>query len=591
MRLKVKKLASAICLSTISASLILSGCNGSSSSNSTPVPPPSPVITGKVTDGPNNPIRNAQVILYSASANGPIKLGESTSNNNGEFSISYTLPASGRYVYIVAQGGSISGSNNPNINLVNVIGSQGNIPSHVVIDELTTVVSYQSFTHDWTSTTNPTLLQTDQNTSNLEAGFSTYQSLVNPVTGDFTYQYPSTSPTGGQLVAQANTLALCVQDANNCASLSNYYQTAPHQDTFTLMSGLKLANSTALISTNALLNSSSTLPYQPLTPLQQTALSIIYSGTDFNFDAPYGITSDKSGNIWITNAGHNGLTEIKNTSNSALSVELYNATSYDLGDNPFGIAADKDGNIWVANHSINTVTELELNPDGTYTPHVFDNNAGYAFASPYYLTSDSEGNIWVTNNQNYTVTEIEKNQSGGYSPVIKNNLNVPMGIAADQDDNIWVAESVGAAVTALIKNQNYAPVRYDGSTYAFDRPYGVTVDNEGNIWVANNNGDSVTELEKNSGYSPLIYNNASTPSPYTFNDPMFLKADFGDSIWVTNNNGNSVTEIVNTSNGRVPHLYDNSSYGFNGATGIAIDKAGNIWVTNANNNTVTEIIN
>src|ERR1700677_3348367 len=360
MNSKIRKLTLALGLSTLGSSLILSGCHGNSGSSSTPNPSPSPVITGKVMDGPSNPIRNAQVILYSAGANGSTNLGEATSNNNGEFSLNYTLPSSGQYVYIVAQGGSTSGNNNPNINLVNIIGSQGNIPNQVVIDELTSVASYQSFSHNWTSTANPTLLQTNGNTSSLEASFSTYQSLVNPITGDFTLQYPITSPTGNQLGAQANTLALCVQDASDCEILMGYYQTAPHQDTFSLMAGLKKASNSALASTTALLTASNTLPY-PLAPaLNQTALSIVYNES---FNQPYGIAADKDGNIWVTNVNGDGLTELKSNINGSYSVQQYSPTAYDLGDHPFGITADNAGNIWVANHSINTVTELVKNQD------------------------------------------------------------------------------------------------------------------------------------------------------------------------------------------------------------------------------------
>src|ERR1700677_1236664 len=155
-------------------------------------------------------------------------------------------------MYLVAQGGvTESQPNNANINLVNIIGEGPTVPTSVTVNEATTVAAYQTFTNDWTNATIPTLVQTPANTNGMAISFSTYQSMVNEVTGEASGRVP-------QLLPQAAVLALCVQQANNCDILagSTYLNTSPRSDTFSLMTGLKVANSAAITRVNSLLTTS-----------------------------------------------------------------------------------------------------------------------------------------------------------------------------------------------------------------------------------------------------------------------------------------------------------------------------------------------
>src|SRR5215472_15706598 len=97
-------------------------------------------IKGQVLGG-GAPIANSKVTLYAATAGEPKQLAQAKTDNEGRFEIRATRLTAAS-LYLLAFGGEpkVRGSgNNPAIALLAVLGSKA--PAHVVINEMTTVVS------------------------------------------------------------------------------------------------------------------------------------------------------------------------------------------------------------------------------------------------------------------------------------------------------------------------------------------------------------------------------------------------------------------------------------------------------------------
>src|SRR5215831_5069101 len=98
-------------------------------------------IKGKVLGG-GAPIGNSKVTLYAATAGEPKQLAQTKTDNQGQFEVRVTRVPAGSSLYLFAFGGEPKvrgGGNNPAIALLAVLG--GKPPTHVVINEMTTVAS------------------------------------------------------------------------------------------------------------------------------------------------------------------------------------------------------------------------------------------------------------------------------------------------------------------------------------------------------------------------------------------------------------------------------------------------------------------
>jgi len=116
-----------------------------------------------------------------------------------------------------------------------------------------------------------------------------------------------------------------------------------------------------------------------------------------------GITLDKNGDVWVTNA-NGSVTKITGSSATValgpIAVGGITSTS-----DPWGIAADSNNTVWVNNFNTNSVTQLDTNgnalsPAGGFT-------AGGLINGPREgVAIDRSGNVWIVNHGNNTVTEL-----------------------------------------------------------------------------------------------------------------------------------------------------------------------------------------
>ena len=243
-------------------------------------------------------------------------------------------------------------------------------------------------------------------------------------------------------------------------------------------------------------------------------------------DAGYGITSDSSGNIYVTGSTSGGLDGTSAGSND-LFVVKYNSSgvkqwtkqlgtsSYEVGR---GITSDSSGNIYVTgdtggsldgNTSAggNDLIVVKYNSSGVkqWTKQLGTSSTEYA----YDITSDSSGNVYVTG---YTSGALDGNTSAGDRDlfVVKYNSSgvkqwtkqlgtssyeVGRGITSDSSGNIYVTGDTGGSLDGNTSagGNDLIVVKYNSSgvkqwtkqlgTSSTEYAYDITSDSSGNVYV------------------------------------------------------------------------------------------------------------
>jgi hypothetical protein len=318
--------------------------------------------------------------------------------------------------------------------------------------------------------------------------------------------------------------------------------------------------------------------------------STTLSGTDdgtgmaAEFNAPFGVAVDGSGNIYVADTGNDTIREVmpggvvmtiagtptfSGTSDGSEGTALFNS--------PSGVAVDGSGNIYVADTGNNTIREITAG--GTVMtiagmPMVAGTTDGSGsaalFTAPSGVAVDGSGDIYVADTGNNTIREIT---SGGMVTTVAGTaqttgtddgtgpaaqFNSPSAVAVDGSGNVYIADSgnntiremmPGGVVTTLAGNSVLASGTDDGVGTAaqFTNPTGVAVDSNENIYVADSDNSTIREI---------------TP-------------------------GAMVTTIGGTP--EAPGVGDGlgGDAQFTSPAGIAVDGSGNIYVSDSNNDYIS----
>jgi secreted PhoX family phosphatase len=259
-------------------------------------------------------------------------------------------------------------------------------------------------------------------------------------------------------------------------------------------------------------------------------------------DQPYGMTFDKYGNVWVSDTNNNRIVEFKTpfTINEPSSVVI-GSPSFDKGvyptsasslAAPYGISFDKSGNLWAVDYYDNRILEyvppfedgmnatlvlgqydFTSNSDGT-TPNTLNLPSAIAF--------DKKGNLWVTDSLNNRILEFsypfstgepamlvvgQKNFTTNYPGITNDSLNTPYGITFDSTGNLWVTDgnnarvleyvrpfSNGMAASMVLGQTTFVGMHMGTSANMLAEPYDVKIDPGGNLWTADTANNRVLEF-------------------------------------------------------------------------------------------------
>jgi DNA-binding beta-propeller fold protein YncE len=265
-------------------------------------------------------------------------------------------------------------------------------------------------------------------------------------------------------------------------------------------------------------------PLSGLAPNQPATVRIIEASSPIGLDVPVGLAEDKSGNLYVANAGSSQIL-VYNSKNQ----QLTSKTIGDGVDQPAGLAFDKAGDLYASQRSSQEVT-VYSSAGKLLKTFDTDKNSGYA---PSGVAVDSSGNTWVANrdNTNYDVGEIEVfDSSGKVVHSSSETLAYPIGVLLEGAD-AWVFNSETAAITVF---------------------------------------DAGLKLIETIGLSGLA--------------PAYAAKSSDGEVYVTDEEGSSIAVL--SSSGKILKITKNK--GLDNPAGIAFAKSGNFYVANSGNDTITE---
>ena len=319
------------------------------------------------------------------------------------------------------------------------------------------------------------------------------------------------------------------------------------------------------------------------------------------FNAPAGITVDRSGNLYtaeilnhtirkITPVGTNwvvstiaGLTGVPGWADGTNSEARFNR--------PNGITVDAAGNLFVVDHYNHTIRKMVLQGTNWVVStvaglagqrnHDDGTNSTARFYSPTGIAVDDAGNLNVTDTLNFTIRKI-----------------APVGTD-------WVVTT--PAGVAL----NYGFSDGTNSAAQFDFPYDITW-NAGKFYVSDWGNHAIRQIAISgtnwivttiAGYSGDFGSVDGTGKKAKFYFPNGIASDQEGVVYVADQNNHTIRRLtppppsppnadwmVSTIGGMALQLGSSDGTGssarFNKPWGITVDRAGNIYVADYSNNTI-----
>ena len=295
-----------------------------------------------------------------------------------------------------------------------------------------------------------------------------------------------------------------------------------------------------------------------------------------SFDQPVAITSDRHGNYYIGESGHdvrkidvNGTVTLFAGSDVAGYKDGPRSTAL-FGSVP-GIAIDTSGNFFIADGANALIRMIDTNGmvstlAGSLVQGNLDGNGMAAkFASPSGITIDRSGNLYVTDQVNNNVRKI-----------------TPGGLVTT------VAGGIAGYADGI------------GTNASFNKPMGICVDTLGNLFVADNGNNRIRKITPDGQVSTFAGNGLTVSTDSTmlttgFNGPSGLFLDASQNLYITENYRiweiTSTGKVVEKAGIGTPGDVDSYSLlaSFNMLTGVCVSRGGIIYLADAGNQKIREI--
>lgn len=305
-------------------------------------------------------------------------------------------------------------------------------------------------------------------------------------------------------------------------------------------------------------------------------------GADARFDHPFGLALDNAGNLYVADQGNSLIRKIDPSTNVTtvagmvgISGLLNGADTVANFNKPFSVAADASGNLFVADAGNNVIRKIASDGmvstfAGTGVAGADDGTTQATFNSPLGVATDQAGNVYVADYGNDIIRKITADgavttiagkpgvSGSADGPDTTARFNLPESLAVDASGNIYVADNgnnmirkitPGGVVSTLAGNGAAGKANGNGATASFNSPFGIAVDATGNIYVADAGNNMIRKITPDGTVSTFAGSGVkgagnATGTQATFNTPAGLAVDAQGNVYVADENNNLIRKIT-----------------------------------------------
>jgi uncharacterized repeat protein (TIGR02543 family) len=254
-----------------------------------------------------------------------------------------------------------------------------------------------------------------------------------------------------------------------------------------------------------------------------------YSWTVINgeedFNNPYGMTMDASGNLYVVDGNNDKIKTFSmgHWTTKEVAIRLLN---------PRAVAIDRNGNMYVVDTFNNLIKKFSNN---VWT----DITNGEGFSGPFGIAVDSHGTVYVADTFN---SKIKKLVNDVWVDITYNGgFQYPESLIVDENGTVYVADTHHNTIKKLVQ-ESWTEV----TGGELQEPRGVAVSSTGELYVTDSGNNKVKK------WSNGVWTDLTGSGSFRY--PTGIAVDPAGTVYVSDSENNKVKRLTATNNASMPSI-------------------------------------